>query len=577
MTGSSSPPSRCAPGERVDAETLAEALWGEQPPASATKVVQGCVSRLRKALGADAIETVGGGYRVSPGELDIDRQQFEDQVEPRPWLPGLPDLPERAIPLLADALALWRGPAFVSSRTGCPVVSRRSGWASSGWLRRRTCCRPASTAGDHAGVATDGTVLTGQQPFRERRWALLALAQYRSGRQADALASIRAARRALGQELGLDPRLRAGRARVQHPGPGPGPGDRPRGPAGAMPGVPVEGTRAVRRPRRRDLLRARRRHRRLPRPAWRSRPLLVVTGPSGSGKSSLVGAGLVPALRRRREGRGGVHPGSRRRARPWRRLDSRAAGDPLLVVDQFEETFTLRGSTFARPWLGDLARYAQESGAVVLVVRGDHVAAAGCGPGARPAGRARPAPGHAADRRVPCARSSRDRPRSPAYRCEPGLVDLVVRDADEQPGALPLLSHALDRDLAPSRSGPADGRRLPSRRRHQGRGRGLGRAPVRGATGPEERRESALADVALGLTVGDRGGRSVRRCPPRSSPALSAVRLRLLDLLVRGRLVTSADAAATTWRTRHWSAPGRGCATGSTKTASASRSGDTCR
>ncbi len=55
------------------------------------------------------------------------------------------------------------------------------------------------------GVATDGTVLTGQQPFRERRWALLALAQYRSGRQADALGSIRTARRTLGNELGLDP------------------------------------------------------------------------------------------------------------------------------------------------------------------------------------------------------------------------------------------------------------------------------------------------------------------------------------------------------------------------------------
>ena len=52
------------PGERVDAETLAEALWGEEPPASAAKVVQGCVSRLRKALGAGAIETVDGGYRV---------------------------------------------------------------------------------------------------------------------------------------------------------------------------------------------------------------------------------------------------------------------------------------------------------------------------------------------------------------------------------------------------------------------------------------------------------------------------------------------------------------------------------
>ena len=56
---------------------------------------------------------------------------------------------------------------------------------------------------------------------------------------------------------------------------------------------------------------------------------------------------------------------------------SRRPGDPVLVIDQFEETFTLRGATFARPWLGDLARYAEESAAVVLVVRGDHVAELG--------------------------------------------------------------------------------------------------------------------------------------------------------------------------------------------------------
>ena len=99
------------PGERVDAETLAEALWGEEPPASAAKVVQGCVSRLRKALGTAAIETVDGGYRVRHDELDIDRQQFEDQVErARGYLATR--TPERAIPLLTDALALWRGPAF---------------------------------------------------------------------------------------------------------------------------------------------------------------------------------------------------------------------------------------------------------------------------------------------------------------------------------------------------------------------------------------------------------------------------------------------------------------------------------
>ena len=242
------------PGERVDAETLAEALWGEEPPASAAKVVQGCVSRLRKALGAGAIETVDGGYRVRYDELDIDRQQFEDQVErARGYLATR--TPERAIPLLTEALALWRGPAFGELEDWMPgrLEAVRLGQlrlaAEEDLLQARLDC------GDHAGVAADGTVLTGQQPFRERRWALLALAQYRGGRQADALASIRSARRALGQELGLDPGSELVALESPHPGPGPRPGDRPRGTGGRC-DLPVEGTRAVRRPRRRHLLRA---------------------------------------------------------------------------------------------------------------------------------------------------------------------------------------------------------------------------------------------------------------------------------------------------------------------------------
>ncbi len=52
-------------GEVMTADQLAEALWGEQPPASWPKVVQGCVLRLRRALGQDAIETTSGGYRLT--------------------------------------------------------------------------------------------------------------------------------------------------------------------------------------------------------------------------------------------------------------------------------------------------------------------------------------------------------------------------------------------------------------------------------------------------------------------------------------------------------------------------------
>ena len=60
-------------------------------------------------------------------------------------------------------------------------------------------------AGRHQDVVGAALVQAREQPWRESRWATLALAHYRCGRQADALASIRTARRMLGQQLGLDP------------------------------------------------------------------------------------------------------------------------------------------------------------------------------------------------------------------------------------------------------------------------------------------------------------------------------------------------------------------------------------
>jgi DNA-binding SARP family transcriptional activator len=56
-------------GEVVSSDLLADALWGESVPASYTKVIQGCVVRLRKLLGSAAIETRGDGYcLVVPSE-----------------------------------------------------------------------------------------------------------------------------------------------------------------------------------------------------------------------------------------------------------------------------------------------------------------------------------------------------------------------------------------------------------------------------------------------------------------------------------------------------------------------------
>ena len=174
-----------------------------------------------QGVGAGSIETVAGGYRVRSEELDIDRTHFEDLVE-RARGHLATRTPERAISMLTQALALWRGPAFSELEDWMPGRLEAVRLGQLRLAAEEDLLQARLDAGDHAAVATDGTVLTGQQPFRERRWALLALAQYRSGRQADALASIRSARRALGQELGLDPGselvLLEGRILAQDPG-----------------------------------------------------------------------------------------------------------------------------------------------------------------------------------------------------------------------------------------------------------------------------------------------------------------------------------------------------------------------
>jgi hypothetical protein len=95
-------------GESVRAEALAEALWGEHLPASWSKVVQGCVSRLRKALGTGAITTSSTGYRLVLHRDDFDHLCFEDLLLRAGELLATGE-PERARYASGQALGLWRG------------------------------------------------------------------------------------------------------------------------------------------------------------------------------------------------------------------------------------------------------------------------------------------------------------------------------------------------------------------------------------------------------------------------------------------------------------------------------------
>ena len=168
---------------------------------------------------------------------------------------------------------------------------------------------------------------------------------------------------------------------------------------------------------------------------------LAVVGPSGSGKSSLVRAGVVPALRRaaRRELRAAiVSPG----ANPLAQLA--AAGEaPVLVVDQFEEVFTLCRSEENRSVFIDALLDAAGGGVyVILALRADFYGHCASYPRLASALEERQAlVGPMSEEEL---RRAIERPGEEAgLVLEPGFVEAVLRDVAGQPGALPLLSHSL--------------------------------------------------------------------------------------------------------------------------------------
>ena len=151
--------------------------------------------------------------------------------------------------------------------------------------------------GEDAASVADAERLVREAPLRERRWVLLATALYRSGRQADALAAIRAARERLADELGAEPgaelsELELGILRHDD---ALDLGDAPASPSAACPYRGLQPFGVETRTTSSDVVP-------ISRPRWPDSAgsrFLAVSGASGSGKSSLVRAGVVPALRRR--------------------------------------------------------------------------------------------------------------------------------------------------------------------------------------------------------------------------------------------------------------------------------------
>jgi YVTN family beta-propeller protein len=191
-------------GEAVSSDRLVDELWGERAPASATKIVQGYVSNLRKVLGDGLLVTRGRGYLLQPepGQLDVDR--FESLLADARSASHNGD-PRTAAERLREALGLSRGPPFADFAYESFAQSEiaRLDEAQLGALEERIDAELA--LGEHTQLVSELEGLVHEHPLRERLIAQLMLALYRSGRQADALDRYRVARGRLVEELGLEP------------------------------------------------------------------------------------------------------------------------------------------------------------------------------------------------------------------------------------------------------------------------------------------------------------------------------------------------------------------------------------
>ena len=217
--------------EPVPRDILADRLWGERPPAGAQHTLEVHISRLRKILepaaGRPVVLTRPGAYVLRAASEDIDVGRFERLAgEGRRALAG--GAAGRAAAILREALALWRGSplADVSDEPFAHTEIARLEELRSGVLEDRIEADLA--LGRHADLVGELQALTAADPLRERLHQQLMIALYRCGRQAEALAVYRSARRLLLDELGIEPGPELRRteraileqdASLQHPAP----------------------------------------------------------------------------------------------------------------------------------------------------------------------------------------------------------------------------------------------------------------------------------------------------------------------------------------------------------------------
>ncbi|OZM78713.1 BTAD domain-containing putative transcriptional regulator [Pseudonocardia sp. MH-G8] len=215
-----------AEGRPVSEDGLVEGLWGDRRPRNPAGALQVYVSRLRRVLPGTTLQRSAGGYRLLAADTDVER--FRSHLA-RARASAAGDRRAEAHEAFDAALRLWRGAPYEDLADDESTTAIRAALVEQRDSAQEEGAAALLATGDHAGAVAVLELLVHAAPYRERRWQLLALALYRSGRQAEALNAVRRVRTLLAEELGVDPgrELRQLEGRILAQDPALAPGDRP--------------------------------------------------------------------------------------------------------------------------------------------------------------------------------------------------------------------------------------------------------------------------------------------------------------------------------------------------------------
>ena len=270
------------PNAAVPATRLVDALWGEEPPDDPANALHQAIRRLRSQLGplAGAVLTRAPGYVLAVDPASVDAERFETACRAARRVAA--EDPHRAVALLDEALALWRGPAYAefSGSFARAPATRLDELRTAALEDRAALLLECGAVAEAVAAARE---LVASEPLRTRPVEVLMGALAADRRPAEALDVYRAHRAVLADELGMDPAgsLRELEARILR-------GDGVAPPPGTPVAAPAPAAYAARLPWRPGGLVGREDDGVLLRDCLDRQRLVTVVGPGGVGKTRLV-------------------------------------------------------------------------------------------------------------------------------------------------------------------------------------------------------------------------------------------------------------------------------------------------